>query len=286
MQKAGELAIGLLKPGFSLNFAALPAGLDPDDLIKHQGTEMMGKILGNAVSLSESLWRHELALLPQKPTPEQKAALEKRLFDIAAKIQDNNVKASYRSYFSGMLWQHIKKPRSTIMDVTNHKTANLNAVASCVISDIERLERTIILIITNYPYLLKDHRIEEEFSLLELSNYELDNLRMQILAIYNENNDINCQNISQSLEKNQFFNDITYWAKQNLSFVNYNHQEGEAANFWQYSLYKYRLSLLEIDYRNNLNQLTQSSMARADEFRKQIILLRNEINKMEHLLDT
>ncbi|MEY4472166.1 MAG: hypothetical protein RL671_470, partial [Pseudomonadota bacterium] len=52
-------ALPLLRPAHSLKIVRLPPGLDPDDLIKQQGTKAMELQLANARSLVEVLWEHE-----------------------------------------------------------------------------------------------------------------------------------------------------------------------------------------------------------------------------------
>src|SRR3546814_2837800 len=67
----------LLRPGFSLAFAALPAGQDPDDLVRAKVAEGFAAILGDAQPLVERLWAHEVAAAPLA-TPEERAALKTR----------------------------------------------------------------------------------------------------------------------------------------------------------------------------------------------------------------
>src|ERR1700748_866978 len=57
--RAAHLALPQLKAGYSLRFAFLPAGEDPDTLIGKSGAAGMGKVLEAALPLSEMLWRAE-----------------------------------------------------------------------------------------------------------------------------------------------------------------------------------------------------------------------------------
>ena len=43
--RAAERALPLLRPGCSLQFVTLPAGLDPDDLIRREGRAGMERLL-------------------------------------------------------------------------------------------------------------------------------------------------------------------------------------------------------------------------------------------------
>src|SRR3546814_12229425 len=76
--RAAARALPLLRPGFSLAFATLPAGQDPDDLVRAQGADGFTAILDDAQPLVERLWAHEVAAGPLA-TPEERAALKTRL---------------------------------------------------------------------------------------------------------------------------------------------------------------------------------------------------------------
>lgn len=98
-QKAGVRAalraLPHVGPGRSLGFVAMPAGQDPDDLIRAGGRAAFEALLAEPESLVDRLWRHELNAEPLN-TPEQKAGLRRRLTDHAAAIQDPDVREQYR----------------------------------------------------------------------------------------------------------------------------------------------------------------------------------------------
>jgi DNA primase len=87
-------------PGRSLSFATLPAGQDPDDLIRSEGREAVEALLTAPESLVDRLWNHELSAEPLS-TPEQRAGLRQRLADHVAGIQDAHVRDQYRSELLG-----------------------------------------------------------------------------------------------------------------------------------------------------------------------------------------
>ena len=76
--RAVETALPLLKPGFSVRFAFLPGGLDPDDLVRQQGPQAFADELGKTRALFDVLWERE-AQEQDLSTPEQRAAFEARL---------------------------------------------------------------------------------------------------------------------------------------------------------------------------------------------------------------
>ncbi len=57
--RAISRALPLLRPGHSLSIVRLPAGLDPDDLVKQRGAAAMEKLLASPQSLLEAIWEYE-----------------------------------------------------------------------------------------------------------------------------------------------------------------------------------------------------------------------------------
>ena len=92
--RAVDTVMPLLEPGRSLRFAFLPSGMDPDDLVRQQGPEAVRRVLGNAESLLEVVWRREHAREPAD-TPERRAALTRRVEALAAAIEDRTVREEY-----------------------------------------------------------------------------------------------------------------------------------------------------------------------------------------------
>ena len=97
-ERAAERALALLKPGYGLRFATLPAGEDPDSLIATKGPETMSELIARAEPLSEVLWRMETGGRTLK-TPEQRASVQKALEDHARCINDPTVRSHFLREF-------------------------------------------------------------------------------------------------------------------------------------------------------------------------------------------
>ena len=93
--RAVTRALPLLRPSHSLQICRLPAGMDPDDLVKRDGAAAMQRLLDGAQSLIETLWTYERDLQPLT-TPEDKAGLKARLMAHVETISDGDIKALYR----------------------------------------------------------------------------------------------------------------------------------------------------------------------------------------------
>ncbi len=88
-------ALPLLRPAHSLRIVRLPAGLDPDDLIKRDGVRAMEALLAQPATLLDVLWEHERDAAPLA-TPEDKAGLKARLMAHVDTIADKDIQALYR----------------------------------------------------------------------------------------------------------------------------------------------------------------------------------------------
>lgn len=93
-RKAADLALERLTPGRSLQFALLPGGQDPDDLIKSGGAAAMQAALDAALPLIELIWAREVEAGPLD-TPERRAALDARIEALIERIADPSVRRHY-----------------------------------------------------------------------------------------------------------------------------------------------------------------------------------------------
>ena len=107
-ERALERALPKLRPGYSLQFALLPEGEDPDDLIRRAGSSAMQRVLSDGLSLVEMLWR-TLTEGADISTPERRAGLEKKVFDALRPIEDEKIRKFYGTEFrdrvNQMFWQ-------------------------------------------------------------------------------------------------------------------------------------------------------------------------------------
>ncbi len=93
--RAVDRILPVLTSGKSFQFAFLPDGQDPDDVINAGGTAAMHSEIEKALPLSEVVWQRE-SEQARIDTPERKAALEKAVEDLVGTIKDERVQKSYR----------------------------------------------------------------------------------------------------------------------------------------------------------------------------------------------
>ena len=93
--RAVARALPMLRPAHSLSIVRMPAGLDPDDLIREKGVTALEELLGQPSSLLDTLWDFEKAASPLN-SPEDKAGFKARLLDHVENIQHPDIRALYK----------------------------------------------------------------------------------------------------------------------------------------------------------------------------------------------
>jgi len=89
-----DLALPLLEAGKSLRFCLMPEGMDPDDLIRGQGSAAMQRLVEASVPLVQLLWRRETEG-KSFDSPERKAALDRTLREAIRKVRDPSLRRHY-----------------------------------------------------------------------------------------------------------------------------------------------------------------------------------------------
>ena len=108
--RAVETVLPLLKPGFSVQFAFLPDGLDPDDLIRQHGAAAFKELLQRRVTrLFDVLIEREERQGQPVQSPEQRASLDARLKALVARIGDPSVRSHYDRELRETLWTKTQK---------------------------------------------------------------------------------------------------------------------------------------------------------------------------------
>ncbi len=105
-----DLALPLLEAGKGLRFAVLPAGLDPDDLIRTQGPPAMQRVLDAAQPMVQLLWTRETEG-KTFDSPERKAALDKSLRAALTRIADPSIRSHYEEDVKRLRWDLFNSRR-------------------------------------------------------------------------------------------------------------------------------------------------------------------------------
>src|SRR5205085_4330927 len=93
--RAARRALPFVQPGHTLGFVQLPAGKDPDDLVRSGGKAALIGFLANPQTLVHQLWRAGLDE-SELGTPEGRAGLNQQLADLASSIENPFVRDEYK----------------------------------------------------------------------------------------------------------------------------------------------------------------------------------------------
>lgn len=175
--RAAERALVLLRPGYALRFAMLPPGEDPDTLIRRDGAEAMERVLGGAVPLSEVLWRMETGgAVPR--TPEERAALQKRMYDHARKIADPTIRSHFSRWFGDRIWAR-RETAGRVPGMTPSMRLEGAAGVAARLDPAGLRERILLSVLITHPDLYSV--VDERLGSMTFSAPELDKLRAEVL---------------------------------------------------------------------------------------------------------
>lgn len=221
--RAVETALPLLKPGFSLKFAHLPDGQDPDDLLKNQGKSEMQALLNAARPLSELLWQKEYSA-GEWQTPERRAALEQNLFQLINTIENQTVRTHYARDIKSRLWRAFQKnqglkssnnqwPKNHLQTQNHNKPGKFSqnqrqpASHSLMTSPMlakgkaqknQSHEAILLVTLMNHPWLLETE--DEHVSSLNFATHQGETLRDALLEVHFTKNSLDRESIAAHLE--------------------------------------------------------------------------------------
>lgn len=163
--RALERALPLLTPMQTLRFAFMPAGEDPDSLIRSAGAMAVQQVFDQAKPLVDVIWEQSM-LNRRLQTPEDKAAHRAILRLQVSKIQDQELKRSYSDDIKNRL-DNIFRNNNAIQRDFKPKTSLQSGFGKArfappppvinrrvPVAPHIRLERAILASLINHPDLL------------------------------------------------------------------------------------------------------------------------------------
>ena len=208
--RAAERALPLLASGYGLRFALLPDGEDPDSLIKTSGADAMTKVIQSALPLSEVLWRMETGGRVPK-TPEQRAALQKRLKDHALQLTDSTLRSHFLSLFNDRLWAGAKnRGKNTRAGRDSNWTPSMalgdgpgvDGLANTAPNAQKRAQQVLLAILINHPDIFDE--IEETLGNFSFAEGRLDQLRQELISVLLKNVGMESDGVKDVLRQRGF----------------------------------------------------------------------------------
>lgn len=192
--RAIDRMLPMLGPGLSARFVFMPAGEDPDSLIKAGGKKAFDRCLAEAKPMIDVVWQN-LVEGKSFDTPERLASLEKSIQNICDFIPDSSVQYHYRSKlrekmrteFSSFKQQrnqryHGKNTRRTGQDVVE-----MQGVAKGGTGHLKNLQAAFCYTLYLFPRFIEQY--EEVLAMLNLDEADIAMLRDALLECYEQSSE-------------------------------------------------------------------------------------------------
>lgn len=176
-KKTAENYIALLEPGYSMKFAFLVDGKDPDEVIRAKGTKSMENIISSATGLADFIWNQNLREA-NPTTPEKKAEFAENLYEIAKSIKNATVSRFYQDEFKKRVNEFIygRKKGSNVISFPKMNLPPAQPKSLIGQNVIETLKEKIIVFAAFNPGIFNDSQKEEFLGNLSTKNKNLENL--------------------------------------------------------------------------------------------------------------
>lgn len=263
MMRAADIALPLLKPNYSLRYAVLPQGEDPDSYVQKQGKTGFEKIMLSSRRLSQFLWDN---LLPKYnlELPEGRAALDDACKQLAGKIEDNTVRQHYLSHFRSQLYSHSGRKANSERSMSAKKSLRSVQIEQMMAqnhtSSLEQVTEKLLTVLLKHPELLRKSSVEEVLSRLDIKVAATAALR-DILLQASTNSMIDDADSFYDYVNNNLVNENI--SRELSAALNHNGQENkegdEAFSLWNEYVAVYEIALLEHEFyelQQNLGQFT------------------------------
>lgn len=207
-------ALPILRPAHSLNFISLPAGQDPDDLIRSEGPQAFAALVAKPQMLGDKIWQVEYDADPLT-TPEAKAGLKKRIADHVRNIADPDIAQHYRQDFQERYQQAFfakKDDRSQQFQrfgkghyggLFSNKPRNETKSVLVDGHDL-RIARAIIGGLVRHPAQISKHF--EELSTIKMADSQLQSLLSELIGVALSKETLDMQGLLTILEQTDCYN--------------------------------------------------------------------------------
>jgi DNA primase len=189
--RAALRALPHIGPERTLRFVELPAGQDPDDLVRSGGREAVEAVLAEPEPLDQRLWRHERDAAPLA-TPEARAGLRQRLVEHSQAIGEPELRRLYRDQWLGQFEREfgsVRPPfRARQQNRFDKRTGRWEPPTPPASDTARRIARSgidtttaraLVLGFALFPEALHDHA--EQLAHLPISDRSLGSLRDRIV---------------------------------------------------------------------------------------------------------
>lgn len=290
--RAVDTALPHLEPGKTLNFAFLPQGQDPDDLLKTGGAQAMRNILAQQEPLIQVLWRRETSA-HSHDTPEARARLEQTVRKLSQVIRNPDVARHYsielNKNLEGLLGTAKQAEQSRFNNNGSFQKGRYNKAPaayrpmkqqSLVKAHLAKsIDAALVLGIVAFPNLLNAHL--DDVLDLPLNDHQLDKLRSHVVALISANPDIENAQLLVDLDGAGATGLLDYaytQADRELTFISPETDPAKAHRAWENALVmRLKRKQLEAELKAAEDSFVESE---SEDDWQRLIHLRQELHNM------
>ena len=271
-----DRVLPILRAGYSVSYIFLKEKKDPDELLHTLGPAVFEQYLQRAKPLVDILW-HKCKMNKDASTPEQKALIEKEVYEEVGKIKDAQIRSYYaqemkqRIYYTFGRGAQIKQQptpssnNSVQSNILSEKTVNpkakraYNLVKKPPLTDLDL--RNIVAAMLLYPELIGQY--EERLSSFEIGRSAMAKILLDIIEIHQEEEHLDSDILLEKVK---------------LNFI------GEIGDLWELNMYRQqKLSMSELNAQIN-NSLTVIQLKQIDADIKECMnLMQNQPTDLEEI---
>lgn len=248
MIRLANLAFIKLTSGYSVSFAKLPYGQDPDDILRKKGKAELLKLLANTIPLSEVIWDSEVSQYA-KLTPENIAGIKKNLEHKTSQIPDGDVSMFYNNFFKNKLWdlqRHNKHSYKRSNTTNNNQELDFHLSLKAgshdnKVSHSKIIVQQLLALIVTYPDLLNKIEVAEDLHRIEFANSKYQQVIQLIDELITTEEEINKENLYQALE----INNLHTYIEEFGAYIKELHILDDVFQQWEVFMGKYDLARLE-----------------------------------------
>jgi len=202
--RAAERLLPMLEAGKSARFVFMPQGMDPDDLVRRDGAKAMDEQLDRAMSLFDMIWMMHTKGR-RTDTPESRAAIEKKLYNVIASIADGTVQGYYKTLIKDRIWKELKGG-DRFTKGGNGGYGNRKKDPSQIIVSLPSpknnsyalREKIILAALVNHPYLFDD--LAEDIGLMAFNDPDLKRFKASVFKIIEANDELDRDGLLNALK--------------------------------------------------------------------------------------
>lgn len=219
-----DMALEHISAEKRITFVQLPQNLDPDSFIKQNGKTRMLDLLSQGHNLSDMIWLSELKEISynnNQISAESKAALEKKINERVKLIKCELTAKNFREFFKNKLWLLTRGNKNNFNNLENVRAQNL--AQTKLLSEQQMLEDTILLMIAEFPELLKNEEFYHDMQSLSLNDEKKQGLKEAILSMrveeMHKEDKINSDFVAEYIKKAGFFNTFLVLCEVNNKYL-------------------------------------------------------------------